>query len=412
MKVITAQTPYKPEDAGYDGSRLGVLDAHFERLMNKKQLIGAAYMLSRDGKTFAHASMGPQSGMEGETRLMQPDVILRVYSITKIFVATAIFKLAEDGYLRMLQPVKDILPEFNKKPFDVITISQLLNHTSGLFPDEGAFDFQYIANGDWDFISKNIGEGENWIDAGLKPGLHCKPGTQWNYCTFGFVLLGEIISRITGMRAETYIRKNILEPCGMTDSCFFNDFFYNEVPDEFAQKMKDRLFIQFKEDNEHLPAYFEAYAKGERPDISKIDPDYWFYASKPATGGGMYSTLADLTKFGNMLMNKGTTLDGKRIIGRKAVERMVENCTTPDIGEYTWGAGGKYRMYGLGPDTRRTEDSHYSLGTFFHEGFGACSLTIDPVEKMVAAWFVPYPDGNWIADGLYNASAVMWSGLK
>lgn len=411
MNVITSRTPYLPKDVDYDGSRLEALNAHFDRLMKKNQLLGASYNLSRYGKTFAKACMGPKSGLKNETEPMQNDVLFHIYSITKIITATAIFKLAEDGYLRMLQPVKDFLPEMDVKPFNEITIANLLTHTSGLFPDEGAFDFQYNSPIDWNFIRTNTGDGENWIHGAMKTGMHCKPGTQWNYCTFGFTLLGEVISRITGMRAETWVVKNIFEPCGMNESHFFNDIFYEEVSNEYALKLKERYYVHFEGDA-RLIEYFDVYSKGERPDPATALGDEWYKISKPSTGGGVISTLEDLNTFGRMLLNNGVADNGNRIIGRKAIERMTENYTTPDIGEYTWGTGGKYRMYGLGPDTRRTADNHYSLGTFFHEGYGACSLTIDPVEKMVASWFVPYPDGKWIPEGLYNASAVMWSGIK
>jgi len=412
MKVINEKTPFKPEDVDYDGTRLETLNAHFERLMNEKKLLGAAYMLSRNSKIFAHASMGPKSALENEKEPMEPDVIFYTKSITKLFTAVAIFKLAEDGFLRPNQPAKDFLPEMNIRPFHEITIAHLLSHTSGLFPDRGCFDFEYNSPWDWNFVRENTREGETWVRGALRSGMHCKPGTQWNYCTFGFVLLGEIIARITGMRAETWIRKNICEPCGMTDSFFENEFYYNELPSEYAQKMLDRHFIQWPDNYDEEKQYFTAYAKGERPDLSTMAPHYWYKVSKPTTGNGLASTVKDLNKFGRMLLNNGITDDGVRIIGRKAIERMTECYTTPDIGEYTWGANGLHRDYALGPDIRRTADNQYSKGSFFHEGYGSCCLVIDPTEKMVASWYVPYPNGNWIADGLYNASTVMWSGLK
>ena len=48
-----------------------------------------------------------------------------------------------------------------------------------------------------------------------------------------------------------------------------------------------------------------------------------------------------------------------------------------------------------------------------HEGSGSCSIDIDPVEDIVAAWFVPWKDGqSWNARGLYNVQNIIWSGLK
>jgi hypothetical protein len=72
-------------------------------------------------------------------------------------------------------------------------------------------------------------------------------------------------------------------------------------------------------------------------------------------------------------MNQGS-LDGVRVLGRRAVARMVENYTLPEIRDYAWGAGGVHRDYALGPDKRRTADSLYSASAFFHEGAGACCL--------------------------------------
>ena len=54
---------------------------------------------------------------------------------------------------------------------------------------------------------------------------------------------------------------------------------------------------------------------------------------------------------------------------------------------------------------------HFSKGSFFHEGAGACCILIDPVEKMVASWFIPWAKEGWFPEALFNASAVMWSGL-
>lgn len=61
---------------------------------------------------------------------------------------------------------------------------------------------------------------------------------------------------------------------------------------------------------------------------------------------------------------------------------------------------------------RWNEASLYSKGTFFHEGAGGCCVIIDPVEHMVAAWFVPYVNGKWSSEAINNVPAVMWSGLE
>lgn len=403
--ISKGKTMAEPEEVSYDGTRLEVLNAHWQRLMNEGIIQSVNYCLSRNGKVFANTAIGKKCYKMEDKRPLETDSIHFIASISKIFCATAIFKLCEDGFLRPLQPVSDILEEFKEAPFDAINISHLLTHTSGMHPDEWCFPYKYPQY--WDFASLT-NEGESWVANGLKAGIFNKPGKEWAYCSFGFTLLGEIIHRVTGMNAETYIRKVILEPCGMSSSGFINEFARGELPEDFVKDFSSRLYIQ-NDGSEKFLEELKNYVPGKWYESLGGDDKLWF--SVPGTAGGMFSTVEDLNKFGRMLLNGGKNDDGKRVIGRKAIERMTMNYTPEDIKDFCWGAGGNYRMYALGPDTRWNADSHFSKGSFFHEGAGACCLLVDPVEKMVASWFIPWAKEGWFPEALFNASAVMWSGI-
>lgn len=387
--MISYKTDYLPQEVGYDPARIEALNRHLQSLIDKDMVISANYCMARDGKIFADAAIGKLSYREDDDRELKPDTIQRIASITKLFVAVAIWKLAEDGKLRVNQKVGEFIEEFDTPPFNEITIAHLLSHTSGLQPDPGCFENKYFAS-PWDFIEKD--RGKSWIASALQSGLRKKPGEEWAYCSFGYVILGEIISRVSGIHAEDYIIENIAKPCGMKDTHF----------DIENKEIAERLNIP----NERTEKYINAILNGT---LQKTDEDdVWIKV--PRTGGGMYSTARDLCRFGIMLL-KGGYIDGRRIIGRKAIEKMIALYTEPHIRDYCWNAGGVRREYGLGPDLRCNEASLYSKGTYFHEGAGACCLMIDPVEKLVAAWFVPYRNDQWFPDGLYNTAAVMWSGL-
>lgn len=116
-----------------------------------------------------------------------------------------------------------------------------------------------------------------------------------------------------------------------------------------------------------------------------------------------------MIRFANMMLGMGQ-LDGKRILGRKTVEKMTSSvlARTPD---YCWGAEEPDRKYGIGFDRREGPGFLYSKGTYMHEGAGSCSLVIDPAEQLAAAWFVPFRPGEWYAEGLWNVSNIIWSGL-
>lgn len=383
--MIRYETPYLPEDVNYDKERLPVLDKHFTKMIDANEILSANYCLSRDGKVFANAALGKLSYREDDDRQLQPDTIQWIASITKLFCAVAIFKLAEDGMLRLDQTVGEFIDEFKEPPFNKINIAHLLSHTSGMFPDPGAFENKYFKS-PWDFIEHM--KGTNWIEAALSAGMYKKPGEEWAYCSFGYVILGEIITRVSGVFAHDYIIENIVKPCGLEDTGFTptrEQILRMNIPNERREKR-----IQWFLSNEEKDSIW-----------NKI----------PSTGGGMFSTAYDLNKFGTMLLNNGT-YEGKRIIGRKAVEKMSSFYLTGDVKDYCWNAGGVPRLYGLGPDMRYNLATFYTKGSYFHEGAGACCLIIDPFEKLVASWFVPFTNDAWHAHGLFNAAAIIWSGLK
>lgn len=384
--MIRFDTPYLPADVNYDKERLTVLDKHFKKMIEKSEILSANYCLSRDGKIFANAAIGKLSYREDDDRQLQPDTIQWIASITKLFCAVAIFKLAEDGMLRLDQTVGEIIDEFKEPPFNKINIAHLLSHTSGMVPDPGTFPNKYFKS-PWYFIENMTGT--NWIEAALSAGMYKKPGEEWAYCSFGYVILGEIITRVSGVFAHDYIVENIVKPCGLKDTGF--------------TPVREQL-LRMNIPNKHREERMKSFLNSEMKENSIWD-------SIPSTGGGIFSTAYDLNKFGTMLLNNGT-YEGNRIIGRKSVEKMSTFYLTGDIKDYCWNAGGVPRLYGLGPDMRYNLTTFYTKGSYFHEGSGACCLIIDPFEKLVASWFVPFTNDAWHAHGLFNVAAIIWSGLK
>lgn len=387
--MIYHKTEYTPQEVGYDPARIEAVNNHFRDLIEKKKIISANYCMARDGKVFVDAAIGRLSYREDDTREVQLDTIQGIASITKLFTAVAIWQLVEDGKIRVDQKVGEFIEEFATPPFNEISIAHLLSHTSGLQADSGCFENKYFIS-PWDFIEKD--RSKSWIAAALQSGMRKKPGEEWAYCSFGFVILGEIISRVSGIYAEEYIIEKIVKPCGMKDTYF----------DIRKKEIVERMNIPTERREQLIKAFLEGTYKEDEKDS--------IWEQIPGTSGSMYSTARDLCRFGTMLL-KGGYIDGVRVIGRKAIEKMTAPYLGPEIKDYCWNAGGVSRAYGLGPDLRRNEANLYSEGTFFHEGSGACCLLVDPVEKLVAAWFVPFCNEAWCPEPLYNAGSVMWSGL-
>ncbi|MDR0443563.1 MAG: beta-lactamase family protein [Treponema sp.] len=408
MLYTEGKTEVKPAEVGYNGKRLEVLNKHLQGLIDDGEIQCATYCLSRKGKVFAHGAVGKKSFRKDDNTPVQPDSVRYIASITKVFTAVAIMKLVEDGITRLDVPIGEILPQFNTIPFTMpqyqktihasITLFHLLTHTSGMHADGGCFENKYQTdywkmiddayklhdrdkNGEFDWISAALGTIGN--------GLRVKPGSEGAYCSFGFVLLGAVIEKLTGMSAHKYIEDNISKPLGMKDTIF-----------DLSPDMAKRYIIT----DEGFENYLNSVINGTN------EPEWIGEKLKiPSTGGGLNGTAYDLVRFGNMMLSGGT-FDGARILGRKAVEKMTTMAihNKPD---YCWGSNEPDRGYGIGFDMRNGPAYTYSQNTFMHEGAGACSMNIDPKEEFVAAWFVPFSKEGWFSRALYNVQSIIWSGI-
>ena len=373
-----------PELVGYDSSRIEALNTHLWKMIDDSRLIGASYCIAKDDKVIANNALGYSSYKRENEKLMMPDTVMRIASVTKLVTVVAIFKLVEDGYIRPDEKMSKYIPQMDKEPFQDISIAQVLSHSSGLTfgSDEKTDPYAYI---------EKCKKGEDWIEAGLKAGVACKPGEQWIYSTFGFLLLGALIHNVTGIRAEEYITTNILEPLGMKDSSF-----------KPGPELAKRHLIQFED--------HEKYINNVINNIKDPEEEESIWRDVPQTGGGLHSTAMDLSRFARMLCNGGR-LGNTRILGKMSIEKMRTRYLF-NVPDYCWGSTNKDRLYGMGPDLRRGDAIITSPDFFFHEGWGYLSVVIDPRENLSAVWLVPYTDGNvWYPESLLNVKNVVWSGL-
>ena len=391
MIITQGKLDCQPAEASFDESRIPVLQAHFSRMMERGEIRGASYCAARNGKVFLHGAVGTRH-YEKDDDAMLATTVHPIASITKVFTAVAIMKLIEDGYTRLDVPVREILPQFAEPPYQNITLQHLLTHTSGIWPDGGCFPSKYHVS-PWDYLEQanaayDPAKPFDWLSVALQCGMRREPGQEWQYCSFGFAVLGSVIEALSGQKAEDFITKTIIETLQMHDTVF-----------ELTPALAKRCVL-------HNAQEAEIYATFENGTFTR-KPSVWDHV--PGTAGALCSTPYDLVRFGNMMLGNGT-LDGVRILGRKTVEKMRTRalCNVPD---YCWGANEPDRGYGIGFDMRTGPAYLYSDGTIMHEGAGSCSLNIDPKEGLVAAWFVPYLNDAWYADGLYNVNNILCSGL-
>lgn len=394
MNVILGKTECRPEDTGFDSSRLEVLHRHLQRIIDQKVICGASYCISHKGKIIASASIGAKSKIDAADP-MQPDTVFKIASITKLFTTVAIMQLVEEGLIRLDTPVGEILEAFSEEPFKRITLWHLLTHTSGIYPDGGCFP-EYLPKNAWQIIEEHVEHLSveemktfDWVKVGISPGLRRPIGSEWQYSSFGFAILGEVITKVSGQFANDYIMEHIVKPLNMKETAFI-----------LTPELAKRHVIYGERNKEWLQSIIDG--------TFKIDEEN-FWNRMPSTGGGLHSTVYDLARFGNAMLYKGR-FDGVRILGRKSVEKIT-TVQLHNVPDNCWGANVPDRLYGVGFDMRQGPAYSYSEGTFMHEGAGTCSLDVDPKEELVVAWNVPFAGDDWSGLPLYNVQNIIWSGL-
>ncbi|WP_240041216.1 serine hydrolase domain-containing protein [Paenibacillus ginsengarvi] len=365
------RTDAAPEEVGYDPERLQALDTHLTGLIRDNKLQCAGYLLSRDGRIFAHRTTGKLTHLENSPDL-KPDSIRKTYSVTKFFTAVAIMQLIEEGKLYLEQAVSTLLPQFDTPLHKGITVFQLLTHTSGVYPDPGAFLEPYPTA--W---FEGLRGYDDWITAVLSGPLPFKPGEQYAYSSASFAILGEVVSRASGIPYERYVIERIAEPLGMTRTFF-------EVPDHLHGEVC-------------VTGDWQVHECTSREDRT---------GKPPRAGNGLFSTLEDMWRLGQMMLNGGT-FGGARLLSRKTVEAMTRNQLS-GVKTSVWGSNTPDYSFGLGLSL--AAPTIETPGTYGHEGFGRSGVKVDPAERFVAVFIVP-TGIQWAPLSVIGTRAVMWSGL-
>jgi CubicO group peptidase (beta-lactamase class C family) len=245
-----------------------------------------------------------------------PDTKFRLGSITKQFTAAAILLLEERGQLTIDAPVKSYITGA-PAAWDRVRVFNLLTHTAGI-PNFTAFatynEFKGTARSADSIVSL-------FKDRDLEFG----PGEKYNYSNSGYVALGAIIEKVSGVSYEKFIQDHIFTPLGMTDSGY----------DSNTAIIKRRASGYIK-----TPAGY-------------LNADY-IHMSIPHAAGALYSTTRDLLKWQQALF-------AGRVVSKPSLDRML----TPFKNDYGLGVvsmtsnGRRVILHGGGIDGFNTQLSYY-----------------------------------------------------
>lgn len=269
------------------------------------------------------------------------DTLYDVASLTKPAVTTtAIMLLAQAGQLQLDAPVSRYLPEWATGPQPEwrqrVAVRDLLLHDSGLPPFK---DYFREAKGKRAVLARIFAEP-----------LTAEPGTRVEYSDLGFILLGEIVERLTGMPLDAFAREKIFAPLGMKASLF-----------NPPKNLRARI-APTEEDTTHR----KRLLRGE-----VHDPNAWAMGGV-AGHAGLFSTARDLAAFSEMLLNGGIYAH-RRLLARSLVEQFTARQNI----------GTSARTLGWDVPTESSLSGHFlSARSFGHWGFTGTSIWVDPEKDL------------------------------
>lgn len=332
--------------------------ALLEKLTNENNVVGATAGYSIDGETIWQASSGHAD--QKSQQEFTATTITRLASIAKPMTAIAVMQLVEQGLIDLDASVQTYIPDYPKQSNTQISIRHLLSHTSGI---DG------YKNGKEAQTKKEYTSLYDALSIFKDRDLLFEPGTRYNYTTYGYTLLGAVVEKVTGQSFEEYVQENIWDKAGMSNTGV----------------------VKYGQNKPNQSTLYQQNSKGK----TRVGTEN--NLSNRIPGGGVYSTLEDMLKFGNSVINnvfvKESTMDLMR--QHHSLEKEAN------------GYGFGWFLYNPKPNEGAI------IGHSGEQTGSATQLLIIPSKKLVAV-ILSNTSGayKYVTPAAFNLMALALEGLK
>jgi CubicO group peptidase (beta-lactamase class C family) len=275
------------------------IDNLLQESVTRMNIAGLTIAATRNDSIVYHGAFGYRNVDTMEP--MKEQYNFHWASVSKTFVATAIMQLVEQGKINLDEKLVTYLPYFKQKKgdYEKITIRQMLNHTSGI----GDVD-----DYEWNKPQYADAAPELYVKSLEKDEMLFMPGEDWSYSNNAYEILGVVITKLSGIPFETYVRKNILDPLEMPRTSFF----YSEIPDSLRVK---------------------GHVWAGKPMVSKVYP----YNRIHAPSSTLNSSVLEMTHYAIANLHRGE-YNGKHILSDSIYNLLWNNSvhlkdtTKPKVG--------------------------------------------------------------------------------
>ncbi|WP_020466798.1 serine hydrolase domain-containing protein [Singulisphaera acidiphila] len=344
-----------PESQGVSAAAVRRVAGEVKEYVKNGTIVGGELLIIKNRKTILHEVYGERD--REDKRVMERDTIFNVRSMTKPLTGVAVQMLADEGKLRLDDPVAKYLPGFDTDKSKAITIEQLLQHRSGL--PLSIITVKMDQYSDLQAQAKAIGE----------KGPQFTPGEKFWYSDAGSDAAAAVVERISGTTIDRFVAERILQPLGMADT-----FYLSKAEDPRKKRVAS--------------LYFGSPGKWTR---------YWMPGGAPfypfAWGSQtLYSTPADYARFLALWMDGGIA-SGKRLLSNEAIAHILTPVSPMKAlgndGPYPCGFFGMKPHYGQmsmlyapGESPARTE-----VRAFGHDGSDGTGAWAFPEENLIVCYF-------------------------
>ncbi|HET7437638.1 MAG TPA: exo-beta-N-acetylmuramidase NamZ domain-containing protein [Thermoanaerobaculia bacterium] len=313
------------------------LDQAIDTAIAQKKIPGGVLWVEHDGHPW-HRAYGNRA-IEPAVEPITDDTIYDAASLTKVIAtAPSIWLLIQRGKLQLDDRAQQYLPEFSDGD---VTLRHLLTHTSGLRPD---IDLDEPWSGHAEGIRRALAETPR-----------NRPGAVFRYSDINYLLLGEIIQRVSGEPLDVFAQKNVFAPLGMRDTRF--------TPQPSAR-----------------------IAPTERDVPRGVVHDPTSRRMGGVAGhAGLFTTAADVATFARALLN-----GGGGVFTPETIRAMTSVQSPPDV--LIRRAAG----FDIDSGYSRPRGDHFPVGSFGHTGFTGTMLWIDPASRTFYVFMSNrvHPDGR------------------